>query len=161
MRWLEGPPHLALNPLYFFWACVVLVFLLCCFACNRKKTCFPPEKGHFCLFLSVSLCISLAFFGLPPFLFLCLSLVLFFLPSFLSFFLLSLGSLVLSLSFLCSLLCFRLTKRTTSKYSIADFSIDPFFCFLSCFLFEVSLKSLFLIFVFLILSYVFVQHECF
>ena len=53
-----------------------------------KKPGFPPGKRHFCLFLSVSLCFSLAFFGLPLFLviFLCLSLVLVLFSSFLSFF---------------------------------------------------------------------------
>ena len=53
-----------------------------------EKHCFPPKKGIFCLFFSVSLSFSIAFFGLPlfHFFFLCLSLFLFFLPSFLSFF---------------------------------------------------------------------------
>ena len=86
---------------YFFFICfsfflLCFVFVLFCFcffpfpffASNRQKTCFPPRKGHFCLFLSVSLCFSWAFLGLTlfQFIFLCLSLVLFFLFSFLSFF---------------------------------------------------------------------------
>ena len=91
VRWPRGPPHLALNPpsffafsfagLFVFFGGFSLSLLL------SEKLWFPPNKGHFCLFLSVSLCFSWAFFGLPlvQFLFLCLSLVLFFLSSFLSF----------------------------------------------------------------------------
>ena len=86
VRWPEGPPHLALNPPY----CCFLFFFVLSFLCFliQKKPCFPLEKGIFCLFLSVALCLSLAFFGLPlfQFLFLCLSLVLVIFPSFLSFF---------------------------------------------------------------------------
>ena len=93
MRWPEGPPHLALNPPYLFF-----LFVFCClfvffvgsfpFFVFHRKTLFSPQKGIFCLFFSVSLPFSLAFFGLPlfHFLFLCPSLFLFFLPSFLSFF---------------------------------------------------------------------------
>ena len=79
------------------------------FASNRKKLFFPLEKGIICLFLGVSLCFSLAFFGLPLFqlFFLCLSLslslVLFFLffllVSLFCFLLISCFSLFLSLSF--------------------------------------------------------------
>ena len=66
-----------------------------------EKPCFPPKKGHFCVFFCVSLCFSLAFFGLPlfHFLFLCLSLVLFFLPSFL--FLISVSGSAFSFCFVC------------------------------------------------------------
>ena len=73
------PPHLALNPPYFFF----LVFFFACFVFfNTKNLVFPPEKGIFCLF-SVFLFLSpLAFFGLPVFLFLCLC---FLFSSFLSF----------------------------------------------------------------------------
>ena len=98
VRWPEGPPHLALNPPYLFLL-VCLFFLLVSFAfflvvfsflslLLSEKPVFPLKKGIFCLFLSVSLCFSSAFFGLPlvQVLFLCLSLVLFFLSSFLSFF---------------------------------------------------------------------------
>ena len=90
MRWPEGPPHLALNPP--FVICLFFWFSFSFFAFN-KKTCFAPTKRLF-FFFCVSLCFSIAFFGLPLFqvLFLCLSLVLSFLPSCLSF-LLSFGSL--------------------------------------------------------------------
>ena len=112
-----------------------------------EKTVFPPRKGILCLFLSVSLCFSLASFWPPPFsifLSLSLSFLLFFLPSCLSF-LLSFASLFLSLSFLFFLLCFCFMKRTTSKYSITKFSfinIFSFFGFLSCFLFEIPFSYL-------------------
>ena len=79
---LKGPPHLAQNPPYFLFVFFFFVFVF--FLCfpffvffNRQKTCFPPKKVFICLFFSVSLCFSLAFFGPPPFLpfiFLCLSL---------------------------------------------------------------------------------------
>ena len=32
-----------------------------------EKPCFPHKNGHFSLFICVSLCFSLAFFGPPPF----------------------------------------------------------------------------------------------
>ena len=136
--------------LFFFGLLLFLSFL--CFVIQRKP-CFPPRKGQFCLFLSVSLCSSLAFFGLPlfQFFFLCLSLLLCpsFLPSCLSF-LLSCASLFLSLSFLFFLLCFCFMKRTTSKYSITKFFFIHLSSFLvSCLLF--SLKSLFIIFIFLLI----------
>ena len=109
VRWPEGPPHLALNPPYCFFLFCFFVFVFfvffvfCFFFCFfslllSEKTVFPLKKGNFCLLLSVSLCFSWAFFGLPlvQFLFLWLSLsislslslflVLFFLSSFLSFF---------------------------------------------------------------------------
>ena len=88
MRWPKGPPHLAPNPPYL----VLLVCVLSCcflsFLCFLiQKTVFPLEKGLFCLFLGVSICFSLAFFGLPlfQFLFLCLSLDFVLFSSFLSF----------------------------------------------------------------------------
>ena len=112
-RWPEGPPHLALNPPYlfllFFGVFFVFCFLFVFFVfLIQKKPSFPPRKGHF--LFSVFLFLSpLAFFGFPLFLFLflCLSLFFFsfFLPSCLSF-LLSFGSLFLSLSFFIFLLCF-------------------------------------------------------
>ena len=93
----SGPPHLALNPPYLFFLFCFFGYLFCflgglfflsflCLWVTKKKPVFPLKKGIFCLVLSVSLCFSWAFFGLPlvQFLFLCLSLVLFFLSSFLS-----------------------------------------------------------------------------
>ena len=152
VRWPKGPPHLALNPPNCFIFCFVwFVFVpFLSLFCNTKNLVFPLEKGHFCLFLSVSLCSSLAFFGLPIFsVFLSLSLSCscpFFLPSCLSF-LLSFASLFLSLSFLFFLLCFCFMTRTTSEYSITKlFFINIFSFLVSCLL--LSLKSLFLIFVF-------------
>ena len=98
-----GPkPSLFIISFLLGWVCFLLSFL--CFSL-QKNWVSPPRKGHFCLFLSLSLCFSLAFFGLPlfQFLFLCLSLVLFFcLPCL--FCLLSFGSFFLSLSFLLFLL---------------------------------------------------------
>ena len=107
MRWPEVPPHLALNPPYFF-VCFSFVKNLC-----------RLDKGISCLFLSVSLCFSLAFFVLPlfQFLFLCLSLSLsffsFFLPSCLSFLLYfgSLFCLFFCFFFLSSLLLFHERKQ--------------------------------------------------
>ena len=88
LRVRSGSPkgHLtcALNPPILF--CLFLCFV--CFpffASNRKKTCFPPEKGILVYFSGSPFVSLLPFFGLPlfHFLFLCLSLVLLFLPSFL------------------------------------------------------------------------------
>ena len=119
--------------LFFFLFSVVCSFLS--LLLSEKKPCLSPRKGHFCLFWSVSLCFSLAFFGLPlfQFLFPCLSRVLFlFLSSCLSF-LLSCGSLFLSLSFLFFLLCFCFMKGATSTYSIAQlFFINSFSFWVSC-----------------------------
>ena len=155
VRWggPEGPPHLALNPpylLFLYWGgCFPFLF----FAFKHKNTGFPLDKGNFCLFLSLSLCFSLAFFGLPlfQFLFLCLSLSLscsylfFFL---LVFVLLSFGAFFLSLSFLLFLLCFCFIKGTTSKHLIAISFFNQSFAFfifcISCL--TCSFKSLFLIF---------------
>ena len=74
-------------------------------------------------------------------------------PSCLSF-LLSFVTWFLSLSFISFLLCFCFMKITTSKYSIAIFSLKSFllFWFLCCFLFQ---NPFFYLCCFLILSYVF------
>ena len=127
-------------PLFFFYlslfsfSCFFLVvcFFSVCFVFFSflsllliEKPVFPPGKGHFCLFLSVSLCFSLAFFGLPlfQFLFLCLSLVLFFLSSFLSFFFAFFWFLVFVsvLVFLSSLLLFH------ERNNIKIFNCNLFF----------------------------------
>ena len=74
------------RPSKFFFFCffgLLLFFSFLCFVI-QKKPCFPPRKGIICLFLSVSLCFSLAFFGLP-FFNLSFSVSLFFLSFFLSF----------------------------------------------------------------------------
>ena len=79
--------HLALNPPMFLVFCLFFfVFFLCFpFLFLIDKMFSHLKKGILVYFFCVSLCLSLAFFGLPlfHFLFLCLSLVLFFLPSFL------------------------------------------------------------------------------
>ena len=41
-----------------------LTFVFFCFCLNSLKPCFAP-KGHFCLFICVSLCFSLAFLEKP------------------------------------------------------------------------------------------------
>ena len=98
VRWPKGPPHLALNPPYYmcllFLSFSFFVFDVCfcflvCFAFLSLlliEKPFIPHKRPFVLFIfCVTICFSLAFFGLPlfHFLFLCLSLVLIFLPCFL------------------------------------------------------------------------------
>ena len=106
----KGPPHLALNPPKVF------CFFCFCFLCfpffvfNRKHS-FPPKYGRFGLFICVSLCFSLAFFGRPlvfPFSFF-VSLLFF------SFFLRS------CFSFLFLVLAF--------SFCVFAFSFKLFFCF--------------------------------
>ena len=140
---------MALNPPNLFIFCFLGLFLFLSFLCFviQKTLFFPPRKGHFCLFLSVSLCSSLAFFGLPLFqlVFLCLSLLLVlfsFLPVFLFCFLL-LPCFCLFLSFF--LLCFCFMKRTTSERLMYKMFLHQhflFFGFLSSFLFEIPFSYL-------------------
>ena len=118
VTWPKGTPHLALNPPHFFVSFLCFLFLSLLLIGKPVS----PQKGHFCLFLSVSLCFSWVIFLLLLlfyFLFLCLSLylslVLCFLPPFFSCFLalfcfLGLVSFFLSL---LALLCFM--SRTASK----------------------------------------------
>ena len=131
------------GPYLFFLLYIFLSFLVS----NRKNRFSPLEKGIFCLLLSVSLCFSLAFFGLPlfQFLFLCLSLVIFFLSSCLSFFFWFLIFVSFSV-FLSSLLIFM--TGTTSKYSIAKpFFIRIFSLFwVSCLVFSFNFFFLSLLF---------------
>ena len=158
VRWPEGPPHLALNPPYFFifWVFFVFWFLL-----YKKNLVFPLEKGIFCLFSAFLFLSPLAFFDLP-----CFSFPVSLFSSFLSLFLLvfvfllSFGSLFWSLSLFFYLLWFSFMKGTTSKYSIASFFfINILSCLFSClFMFQVPFSCLCS---FLILSYVFVQHQGF
>ena len=113
------------KPSLFLVFCFVFVFP---FAFIEKPV-FPLRKGKF----EVSLCFSSAFVYVPlfHFLFLCLSLILFFLlPSCL--YLLSFGSMLLSLSLLFFLLCFCFMKRTTSTYSLSNSFSYHFFSDLSC-----------------------------
>ena len=111
VRWPKGPPRLApLNPPYLFF--FVLSFL--CF--NRNKPVFPLNRA----FLFIFECLPLFLLSLfwPPlfhFLFLCLFFFYFILSSCLSY-LLSFGSLCLSLSLFLVFLCFCFMRRTTPKY---------------------------------------------
>ena len=69
------------SSLVFCFFVLIICFPLC--ASTRKETCFPPNKGNFCLFFYVSLCFSLAVFWPPRYsFFLSLSFLLFsfFLP---------------------------------------------------------------------------------
>ena len=55
MRWPEGPPHLALNPPYFFCFFVLFFFggVVFCFLSlllSDKKPVFPLKKGIFAYF---------------------------------------------------------------------------------------------------------------
>ena len=131
----------------FFGLLLFLSFL--CFVIQKNRV-FPPRKGIFCLFLSVSLCFSLAFLELPlfQFLFLCLSLLLVLFPFFPVFLVCFLLLPCLSLSFLFFLLCFCFMKRTTSEYSITKLFFMNVFSFLvSCLLFSLNpfFLSLFLL----------------
>ena len=110
MRWPEGPPHLALNPPY-FWFFVLLFF---CFfwafpflTFNRKKPVFPPRKGHFLFIFESPPLFLLSLFWPPPF------------------------SVSLSLSLSCSCLSFLLL------FFLLCFLLVP--CFVSCFVFVSSL----------------------
>ena len=165
VRWPKGPPHLALNPPCLFLCCCFFCFPFLSLLCTKKNLVFPLEKGIFGLFLSVSLCSSLGCFGLPlfQFFFLCLSLLLLlfsFLPVFLFCFLL-LPCFCVFFNLFC-LLCFCF-MRTTCKILNCKFFFHQSFLFfggfLSSFLFEIPFSSF--CFFFLILSYVFVQHQCF
>ena len=153
----------SLGPKPSLFVSVFFVFSLFFVFLMQNNPCFPLEKGIFCLF-SVFLFLSpLAFFDLPLFLFLfpCLSLFFFsfFIPSCLCF-LLSFGSLFWSLSLFFFILWFSFMKGTTSKYSIASSSssISSLFLVSCLFLFQVPVSYLCS---FLILSYVFVQHQGF
>ena len=159
MRWPKGPPHLALNSPYLLFLVFFALFLFLSFLCFliQKNLVCSPRKGHFCLFLSVSLCFSLAFFGLPlfKFLFLFLSLVLVLFSSFSSFFFAFFWFLVLVsfFPFLSSLLLFHERKNIkvfNCKKLLHQYFL--FFGFLSCFFFQIPFSYLSF---FLILSYVF------
>ena len=166
VRWPKGPPHLALNPpnlfVFCFFGFVVVPFLS--LLCNTKKPWFPPRKGHYLFIFECLSLFLLSFFWPPPFsIFLSLSLSSscpFFL-SFLSFFFAFFCFLVFVsfFPFLSSLLLSH-EKNNIKIFNYKVF-LHQYFSFLVSFLLF-SLKSLFLIFVFLlILSYVFVQHHCF
>ena len=139
LTWPLNPPYLFLFVLFFSFVCI-----------SFKKH-FFPQSGFFCLFLSVSLCFSWAFFGLPlvQFLFLCLflslslslSLVLFFLSSFSPFFfaffwLLLFVSLFVFFCFLSSLLLINEKQQhqnilLQSLFAINSFSFSRVLCLVS------------------------------
>ena len=134
------------------------------FLCSLiQKTVFSPRQGQFLLIFESLPLFLLSLFWPPPFsISLSLSLSCFFFSSFLSFFLLSFGSFFLSLAFLLFLFCFCFMKGTASEHLIAIsfFHQSSVLFSTSClvFFFQIFFLSLFF---FLILSYVFVQHECF
>ena len=163
MRWPFGP-HLALNPPYLFIFVFVFVFFVPFLSWLLiEKPCFPPKKAFSVYFLCFLFLSPSTFFDLPLFLFLflCLSLALVCLSSFLSFFIPSCLSCLLSFCFLflslfifiSSLLLF--SGQNNMKILNYDLFLHRSFLFfmVSCLVFP--FKSLFLIFVFLILSYVF------
>ena len=163
---LGAKPSLFIISCFF---CLVVSFPF--FAFYTQKPCFPLDKGIFCLFLSVSLCFALAFFGLPLsqlfFLFLCLSLSLslsllflsFFLPSCLCFCFLLVPCFCLVLPFYL-FFAFVSWKEQHQNIKLQSFSSSIVSLFLvSCLV--ISFKSLSYLCFFLILIYVFVQHQCF
>ena len=156
VRWPEGPPHLALNPPYLFFFVFFFVFLFFSFFVLIEKPVFPPKKGIFCLFLSVSLCFSLAFFGLPLFTFsFSVSLSLFF-SFFLSFFLLSFGSLFCLFHYFWFFFAFVSWKEQHQILQLQSFFHQSFLIFvgfLSSFFFQIPFP--YLCFFFLILTFVF------
>ena len=148
--------------LFFLFVFVCSVFLLFPFlALLLIEELFFLEKGIFYFWLSPFVYPEpFLAFPLFQFLFLCLSLVLFFLLPSCHSFLFSFGSLFLSLSLFYSVFfAFVSWKEQHQNIQLQSCfsSILSLWGFLSCF----SLKSLFLIFAFQILSYVFVQHQCF
>ena len=150
VRWPKGPPHLALNPPYFF-GLFCFFFSFCFFEIKL----FFPIKGALLLTLQcLPLFLPSFLFHFPSSLSLCLSLSLslslslvfyFFLPSL--FFLLYFACLFLSLCFFVLSLCFCFIKRTTSKNYFRKFLFFSPVSFL-VFCLVLSFKSLFLIFVF-------------
>ena len=127
--------------LFLFFLAILSLFLFI------EKPC-SPQKGIFGLFLSVSLCFSLAFFGPPLF---SLSLSLSFSCSFLSSF--------LSVSHFC--IWFLLFLFVLFAFLFQDVTF-LLFCLLSCFvlnhnislIFPLHLVSIFCCFLFLLLWYV-------
>ena len=113
------------------FVCLFSFFFFSPFFAFNKKHVFPSKEGHFCLFLSVSLCFFLAFFASPFFTFsfsvsLSLSLVLsFFLLVFFAFF-----WFLVFVSFFFFLVCICFMQRTTSKYSITKLISIYHFSFL-------------------------------
>ena len=169
VRWPKGPPHLALNPPYFLFVFFGFLFfffaLLSLFFLIGKKTCFPPRKGHFCLFSMFLFLSPLTFFGLPLFLSLSFSVSLFllsfFLPSCLSS-LLYFCFLFLSLFHFSFFFAFVSWKEKHEHFQLQFLFFLKYFFFLlvSCLAFLFQIPFSYLCF-FLILSYVFCSTSMF
>ena len=160
VRWPKGPPHLALNPpcfivFVFFGGGGLAFFSFLCLVLMENM--FSPQKGHLCLFFSVSPSFSLSLFSFPFFTFsfsVSLFFFSFFLPSFLSCFFFF-WFLVLSVYLFFLFLCFSYMKSTTSNIKVQSLFFNVPFCFLVfCLLFLSNPFSLSLFF-FLILSFVY------
>ena len=144
VRWPKGPPHLALNP-PFFWRgglfCFCFVFFLL-FLFLENKNVFPLEKASLFIF-SVSPFLFLPSFSPSPFS-ISLSLSLsccFFISSLFSFFI----GFFCCLVFVSSFLCLCSWKEQHQNNQLDSFlSILSLFGYLSC----LSFKDLFLIFAF-------------
>ena len=145
-----------LNPPHFSF--VVLFPFLSLLPIDQKPS-FSPRKGHFMFAFACLPLFSLSLFWPPPFFTFSFSVSLFlsfFLPSCLSFLFYLASWFCFCFFCLFFLLCFCFMIRTTSKYSITKLSfINIFSILVSCLVF--SSKSFFPIFVFVILSCVFVQ----
>ena len=100
--------------LFVLFVCFVFCFFLFPFLCSSLKKLFSPQKAFLFIYMSVSLCFSWAFVGLPlvQFVFLCLSL-----------------SLSISLSLSCSFL----------SSCLSYFAFFSFLLFVSFFVFLSSL----------------------
>ena len=109
MRWPQGPPHLALN-LLFFWF----------FVCEKIKKTFPPQKKRTYLLISEFLPLFLHIIFTLPFI---LSLLILFLSSFLFslFFLLCFVVFVLAL-----LHCFLLQRNKLKLLHVKGFFHESF-----------------------------------
>ena len=112
-----------------------LLFFLLFLSLLLIENLFPPQKRQFCFYFSVSLCFSLAFFGLPLFTFSFFSLslsVLVFLPSFL--FLISLSGSCFLFLFVCFLFQDALLFVFVCLFSCFFWITRLFFGIASCFL---------------------------
>ena len=144
VRWPEGPPHLALNPPFWFYLFFSFLSLLVI-----EELFSLPQKGHFCLFFNISIFVSPQPFLASPFFNFSFSV-----SSFLSFFLLVFLFCFLLVPYFCLFVSFSfsfasvLWKEQHQNIKFQSFvSIHPlyFLWFPVLFLF----KSLFLIFAFL------------
>ena len=133
----------------FVFFCLFFCFFPFPFFVFSKNPCSPLKRALSCLFLSVSLSFSLAFFGLPLFyfLFLCLSLFLssFFLLVFLFCFLL-VPCFCLFLSFVSSLFLFH--EKSNIEILNSKVFVHQSFLMIVGFLSSFSCQSPFLIFAF-------------